>query len=65
MARKEELDGIDIEESEHKYSDFAIRRRNNFYYNNFTRSLMHLLGLGLVNAITIILYQVASLIDIK
>ena len=56
MARKEELGEVDIEELEHKYLAFAIRRRNNFCYNSFTGSPMHLLGLSLVNAIITILY---------
>ena len=56
VTRKEELGEINIEELEYKYQVFAIRRRNDFFYNSFTRSPMHALALGLVNVIEIILY---------
>ena len=65
IARKEELDEVSTQESEHKHSAFIIRQKNNFYYCSFAGSLMRSLRLRLLNTITTILFQVASLLCIK
>ena len=56
---------VDIQESEHEYSAFAIRQRNDLCFDSFTVSPVYLMGLGLVSAIMSIVCQLASLLDVK
>ena len=63
--RKEELGECTDHVSEYEYPSFAITQRNNFCYNSFTGSPMHLLGLGLGNALITMIFQLASLLDVK
>ena len=55
IARRGELNEVDLKLLEHMQLFFATRRRNNSHCNSFTRSPACLLFLGLVNAIIAIM----------
>ena len=65
MARKEELEEARVANTECDFPAFAINHINNFCYDSFTGSPMHNLGLGLVCTIISIVFQLASLLDVK
>ena len=54
---KEELGEMDAHESKYACPFLAARQRNKLCFKSFARSLMHLLGLGLWNAIVAIFHQ--------
>jgi len=65
FAKKEALEDCNNNDTENDYPSFAIRQRNNFCYSSFTGSPMHLLALGLVSTVMSIVFQAASLFDVK